>query len=129
MKKYCLFSTCFDRRGILAILSDQISEALRFTRNMMVPIKIPTPTPTPDRGGPVACLGGPVAYSVGSQNTIMVAVGSRLLYPFGFNCAHSVVPSSVLAATMAPKANAAHFRAGRSSWNSSGNVSRARLFP
>ena len=26
------------------------------------PLNIPTPTPAPDRGGPVACLGGPVAW-------------------------------------------------------------------
>ena len=26
------------------------------------PLNIQTPTPAPDRGGAVACLGGPVAY-------------------------------------------------------------------
>ena len=26
------------------------------------PLNIPTPTPAPNRGGPVACVGGPVAW-------------------------------------------------------------------
>ena len=30
-------------------------------QNKQVRLNIPTPTPAPDRGGSVACLGGPVA--------------------------------------------------------------------
>ena len=30
-----------------------------------LPLNIPTPTPVPDRGGPVACLGGPDALYIG----------------------------------------------------------------
>ena len=32
-------------------------------REPPAPLNIPTPTPAPDRGGPVACLGGPVAFT------------------------------------------------------------------
>ena len=46
--------------GNLVFSEDQIFESLR-SSNIMVPLKIPTPTPAPDQGGPVACLGGPVA--------------------------------------------------------------------
>ena len=31
-------------------------------RESPAPLNIPTSTPAPDRGGPVACLGGAVAY-------------------------------------------------------------------
>ena len=40
---------------------------------------MPTPTPAPDRGGPVACLGGPVAGLVGLSNAFLfesAAVGA-----------------------------------------------------
>ena len=32
-----------------------------------LPLNILTPTPAPDRGGPVACLGGPVALEISSR--------------------------------------------------------------
>ena len=51
-----------DRREIWVLLDDQIYESLRFPRNIMVPLEIPTPTPAPDQGGPLACLNGPEPY-------------------------------------------------------------------
>ena len=45
--------------GVLVFLEDRIFESLR-SSNIIVPLKLPTPTPAPDRGGPVACQGGPV---------------------------------------------------------------------
>ena len=47
--------------GIFVFLEDQLFESLR-SSDIMVPLKIPTPTHAPDQGGPVACLGGPVAW-------------------------------------------------------------------
>ena len=32
-------------------------------RGSPVPLNIPTPTPAPDRGGPIACLSGPVTVA------------------------------------------------------------------
>ena len=37
-------------------------------RESIAPLNIPTPTPAPDRAGPGACLGGPVAYSQSSKH-------------------------------------------------------------
>ena len=51
-----------DRREIWVLLDDQIYESLKFPRNIMVPLEIPTPTLAPDQGGPLACLSGPESY-------------------------------------------------------------------
>ena len=53
-----------DGRGIFVLLDDQISESFRFPRNIMVPpstYRLPPLHPTVF--GPVACLGGPVAWA------------------------------------------------------------------
>ena len=50
-----------DRRGNLVFWDNHFFESLRFQGNIMVPLRIPTPATAPDRGGPIACLGGPVA--------------------------------------------------------------------
>ena len=34
---------------------------LSSSKGIPAPLNMPTPTPAPDRGGPVACLSGPVA--------------------------------------------------------------------
>ena len=53
------FHVILDPRGNLVFLDDILLNLWDFQETTN-PLKIPTPTSAPDRGGPVACLGGPV---------------------------------------------------------------------
>ena len=51
-------------------------------RESPAPVNIPTPTPAPDRGGPVACQGGPVAMRmpcVSTSNAYAMCFHEQLL--------------------------------------------------
>ena len=43
---------------------------MAFSVNFLNPLNKPTPTPAPDRGGPVPCIGGPVAFVFRASETV-----------------------------------------------------------
>ena len=73
---------CFAKNGILQWWN--LGKPLNlniFSKGPPVPLNILTPTPAPDRGGLVACLGGPVAFRCSPVAWIEYPSDARLSFP------------------------------------------------